>query len=289
MVDGYYDKNLKVLMDDGSPSFEALCEKLDLNPKDSALLWSTRLEDYKSNDGYAVIHPEKNIVESILPLALDNERLYVFDMKTVHRLGCNFQDRDDLNPDEDLSIYRGSISILPASWAREEFTREGSTLLNDMLGQRIVRDFLFEAKAVPDAEKDPVGFGLGLGVMESLASKDEGKSLSDEQLEKRLQQMAKRLSVFNLQKFQKYCEKNGFEISPKHTDADPYCTASFLADAVKQYLPTLSATRTSSLSEGFHKVLCDTDGKKMLQTLGNAMKGDKRALDEVKRLAGNAR
>ena len=90
MVDGYYDKNLKVLMDDGSPSFEAFCEKLDLNPKDSALLWSTRLEDYKSNDGYAVIHPEKNIVESILPLALDNERLYVFDMKTVHRLGCNF-------------------------------------------------------------------------------------------------------------------------------------------------------------------------------------------------------
>ena len=31
MVDGYYDKNLKVLMDDGSPSFEALCEKLDVN------------------------------------------------------------------------------------------------------------------------------------------------------------------------------------------------------------------------------------------------------------------
>jgi len=258
---------------------------------------SNRMEDALSelciseDEPYLAIRQGKestvDYIEPSLDLAKDLQNglssISGDDLRISYREG-----RDALTATFSFSDHPGweseTFSVIPKSWAKEAYaSKEFHEVLSNAISDPDVADFLREAQALPEIEKDPLTFGTLRAIY----------TMQDDMPEDIQENFYRCLADFHMEDFQKFCKESHFDIR-KHLDAiqtpaDAYAVEDeiygrvepFFFDALYEQEPA----KETELSQGIRIVMKEHPSfDKTCEKLRGFIKGDRKAIQALQKL-----
>jgi len=241
---------------------------LNIDPKEPHLCLGSNM-GWQNLEGMAIFEPDRDIATSLIQAENTDTLLQMTYTEGDPCLRATAYTHD--------SPTGESFVIIPQSMARQAFeSKELHEKLSALLAKDDdVKEFLYDAKAIPELEKDPVAYGIVDGMID-YATPASMRELA-----------AKKIANFSLQGFESYCKDVGDLVLPSeatriHGD-NPYYIADSLKDSTYGYLDELEQARESSLTRGIEKVLQMHPDKihKMLEPL---VEHPKKALAAIQKL-----
>ena len=177
-----------------------------------------------------------------------------------------------------------TFAVIPKSWAKEAYaSKEFHEALSNAISDPDVADFLREAQALPEVEKDPLTFGTLRAIY----------TMQDDMPDDIQENFYRCLADFRMEDFQKFCKESNFYIQ-KHLDAiqtptDAYAVENeiygrvepFFFDAIYEQEPAKETT----LSKGIRTVMKENPSfDKTCEKLGGFLKGDQKAIQALQKL-----
>ena len=239
---------------------------LNIDPKEPHLCLGSNM-GWQNLEGMAIFEPDRDIATSLIQAENTDTLLQMTYTEGDPCLRATAYTHD--------SPTGESFVIIPQSMARQAFeSKELHEKLSALLAKDDdVKEFLYDAKAIPELEKDPVAYGIVDGMIDYATSMRE--------------LAAKKIANFSLQGFESYCKDVGDLVLPSeatriHGD-NPYYIADSLKDSTYGYLDELEQARESSITRGIEKVLQMHPDKihKMLEPL---VEHPKKALAAIQKL-----
>ena len=213
---------------------------LNIDPKEPHLCLGSNM-GWQNLEGMAIFEPDRDIATSLIQAENTDTLLQMTYTEGDPCLRATAYTHD--------SPTGESFVIIPQSMARQAFeSKELHEKLSALLAKDDdVKEFLYDAKAIPELEKDPVAYGIVDGMID-YATPASMRELA-----------AKKIANFSLQGFESYCKDVGDLVLPSeatriHGD-NPYYIADSLKDSTYGYLDELEQARESSLTRGIEKVL----------------------------------
>ena len=241
---------------------------LNIDPKEPHLCLGSNM-GWQNLEGMAIFEPDRDIATSLIQAENTDTLLQMTYTEGDPCLRATAYTHD--------SPTGESFVIIPQSMARQAFeSKELHEKLSALLAKDDdVKEFLYDAKAIPELEKDPVAYGIVDGMID-YATPASMRELA-----------AKKIANFSLQGFESYCKDVGDLVLPSeatriHGD-NPYYIADSLKYSTYGYLDELEQARESSLTRGIEKVLQMHPDKihKMLEPL---VEHPKKALAAIQKL-----
>lgn len=241
---------------------------LNIDPKEPHLCLGSNM-GWQNLEGMAIFEPDRDIATSLIQAENTDTLLQMTYTEGDPCLRATAYTHD--------SPTGESFVIIPQSMARQAFeSKELHEKLSALLAKDDdVKEFLYDAKAIPELEKDPVAYGIVDGMID-YATPASMRELA-----------AKKIANFSLQGFESYCKDVGDLVLPSeatriHGD-NPYYIADSLKDSTYGYLDELEQARESSITRGIEKVLQMHPDKihKMLEPL---VEHPKKALAAIQKL-----
>ena len=241
---------------------------LNIDPKEPHLCLGSNM-GWQNLEGMAIFEPDRDIATSLIQAENTDTLLQMTYTEGDPCLRATAYTHD--------SPTGESFVIIPQSMARQAFeSKELHEKLSALLAKDDdVKEFLYDAKAFPELEKDPVAYGIVDGMID-YATPASMRELA-----------AKKIANFSLQGFESYCKDVGDLVLPSeatriHGD-NPYYIADSLKYSTYGYLDELEQARESSLTRGIEKVLQMHPDKihKMLEPL---VEHPKKALAAIQKL-----
>ena len=247
---------------------------LNIDPKEPHLCLGSNM-GWQNLEGMAIFEPDQDIATSLIQAENTDTLLQMTYTEGDPCLRATAYTHD--------SPTGESFIIIPQSMARQAFeSKELHEKLSGILAKDDdVKEFLYDAKAIPELEKDPVAYGIVDGMIDYATPFVSSKEASMREL------AAKKIANFSLQGCESYCKEAGDLVLPSeatriHGD-NPYYIADSLKESTYGYLDELEQARESSLTRGIEKVLQMHPDKihEMLEPLVNH---PKKAISAIQKL-----
>ena len=250
-------------------------KKLGIKDVTEPHLYFSPNKGWKHEAVYNVVEPDSDIADTLLA---DND--YDGNIEVYH---------NEKEPCLHVALSSHDVpfgeyyTVIPASWAREAYTsKEFHDHISHLMENDEVKEFLYDAKAIPELEKDPMTFGIVMGFINNSYSLYSNSYIN-------LPEMAD----FDMKEFKEFCHEQEryfssdremtFEEALEWKSKDPYDVAYIVEEAFGDYLCKSKANKNELMEKGIQAVL-NKPFDEILETLGEFVNHPKAVMPKIKKL-----
>lgn len=278
---------------------DAYLEDIFLNDERFYHDWGEAFSDYMQNqlgmlglsedEKYLVIGSKWPYTFDVTEPSLD----FATDLTNAIENPCG--DRLIVTHDDDDLVLKASFSydsnpnlgtddffVLPSAWAKEAYaSKEWHDVLSEALANEDAAEFLLEANAVPEVEKDPVSFGLLHGIL----------TMSQNQSHQFYSDFSRCLATFDMGEFKDFCKATSFNIEKQmekvKTSGDARALEGevcvrvepFFFDALYKGTPLKETPLSRGLQDALHSCTLDA----LNERIGGFLRGEKSAIHALEK------
>jgi len=261
--DGLYDDRLE-------QQIEENCDALGISATDDILI----LGPDEANP--QVLSPSKNMADEIL-----DSLPYADPVLTITHEGKAPCLKASISSPDTKDF---SYSVIPSDWAEDAYlSKKFHDKLNKlMLENDDVKDFLYDAEAIPEVRKDPVSAAILHGAIELMREKNPYacKDFAPGDCKPAIEHVAQKLQNFDKKAFDDWLDER-LDEHPSFTEM-PYDASRSLELDIPKYIESLPATKATAVSRGLTNIFNAKDYDKIQKAVSGIVYGEKKTIQNIK-------